>query len=160
MGPEFGGINAVEQTVNHRILAIFEKILNGVRVVVVSEIIEVLQVGIVRKRGAGITASDFVTTYMVQCFLRGAVLVDGPGEELVELVAGQPCSGQQIGSDAARFGEHFCLIGRWNRSGRLIAPIEGSVRDGVVLPIRVGLLVPLKMIPTGEDNSACAVENR
>ena len=113
-------------------------------------IIQVLQIGTVGEGGAGVTAANLMTANMIDGFLIRPVLSDGPGKELVEGVAGQPRAGQQIGADIARLGIDFRLVGGRNGIRGFVAPIKSAVGDGSLNEIRVSLLIPLQMGPSGK----------
>src|SRR5437867_2156662 len=110
MGPEFRRINAIKQSRRARVFADLQKILNDVGVEMISKIIEVLNVRVVVESGVAVTATEFMAPDMVHRFLLGSVLVDLPGEKLVEDVARQARAREQIIAPGSRLWKHFRLI--------------------------------------------------
>src|SRR5262245_25088755 len=98
--------------------------------------------------------------HMVERFFIRAILVYRPGEKLVKGIARQGRSRQQIGPDTTWFGEHFSLICRRKRGGRLIAPVKRAVRAVALEKIRVRLLVTLQVVPADEDDATRVVQQR
>ena len=108
---EFRRIDTVEKTGSVRMFADVQEVLHGVGVVMIAEIIEILDVRVIRVGGVGVAAAQFVSADVVDGFLGGAVLVDLPGKELVKRVPAQAGAGQQIRADATRLWKYFRLIG-------------------------------------------------
>ncbi|MBY0398639.1 MAG: tetratricopeptide repeat-containing protein, partial [Thermoleophilia bacterium] len=119
----------------------------------------VRQVRIVLEAAVGVGAAEFVASDVVQRLLGRAVLVDLPGQEVVERVRRH--RGRVRGVvRRARLRED---LGAGERRG--LGRVDGlaRVREGLVAGGRggcVALLVALQVVPLGEDHAAEAVEGQ
>src|SRR5690348_15133820 len=95
---------------------------------------------------------------MIERFLASAVLINRPGEELIEFVAEQSGSGEQIGTHTPRLGVNLRLIRGGDRTGGLIAPIERAVSNRSIKEIGVRLLIALQVVPSTKYNPACGID--
>ena len=109
---ELRRVHAIEKPGRGGVFPDVQEVIDRVGVVVASVVIHVVEIRVIRERSRGIAAANFLPANVVQSFLIGAVLSDSPGKKLIEVVAKQPCAGQQIGADGARFWKQFCQIGR------------------------------------------------
>src|ERR1700733_5652701 len=146
MGGELRRVNAVKQPMDVGILAYLNKIFDDVRVIVGTVIVQGHEIGVVGEGNLGISTADLVATDMVESFLVGAVLIDGPGEELIEGIANQISAREQVGTDITRFRKFFIQIGGGHGIGRFIAPVERAVFKVPIFPIGIGLLITLQMV--------------
>src|ERR1051325_9443214 len=158
MSSKLGRVNAVKKSRNIRVFTDVKKIIHDVGVVVVSEVIKVLNIGVVVKGRVTIAATQFVAAHVVNGFFFGAVLIDLPGEKLIEGVTGQTSTREQIVTTGARFRKNLGLIGGRNGSGGFVTPIECPIGDRSSFGIRIGLLVTLQMVPSDEDDAPGAIE--
>ena len=97
---------------------------------------------------------------VVERFLVGSILIDGPREKLVEVFAIKARAREQISADRPWFRKDFSEIGGGNGIGRLIAPVETAISDVALFEIRIRLLIALQMVPAGKHDAPGTVNRR
>ena len=79
-----------------------------------------------------------MATQVVEDLTFGAILKDLPGQEVVEAVAVEIGSGQQIGATGAWLGKNFAAVVKiGGRRGRFIAIVKGAIAAALGVTIRL-----------------------
>ncbi len=102
---------------------------------------------------------QLVPAEVVEGLELAAVLVDLPGEEVVEAVPFERRAGEEVLAHPARLGEDLLAPRQPRRARALVGVVEGAVVvafEGV----GVGLLVALQVVPAGVDDPPEAVDER
>ena len=169
MGAKLWRIDAIIAPLDDAIFFDLEEVEDRVRVKTSELTFKVDQVVVIGK-GTLDVAVQFMAAQVIENFPFRAILVDHPGEELVEVVALQVGAGQQVLATGARFGENFAAHTQGvGGVGRFVAVIKGAIAVArivtlivalAVIIIGVGLLITLQVVPLGEDQAAIGIDDR